>query len=1262
MGRPETDLDPGRGPVQRFAFELRKLRQEAGGITYRQMARQVEVSVTTLSRAAKGEQLPSLPVALAYVRACGGDEQAWERRWREAVTEQARAADLVADESIPSPYRGLARFDVGDAELFFGRDEMADALARTVTEHRVFAVFGPSGSGKSSLLRAGLIPRLRSLDGPHRPAAVRILTPGEHPLRTHAAVCDPAPGEGDTWLIVDQFEEIFTLCRDPGERAGFLARLLAAAEPASRLRVVLGVRADFYGRCAEHRELADALREANLLVGPMSPAELREAIVRPAQAAGLIVERELTARLVEETGGEPGGLPLLSHALRETWRRRRGRALTMEAYEAAGGVHGAIAQTAEEVYTRLSADHAELARLILLRLIAPGEGSQDTRRPVDRAELGFAPADEVTVVLDRLARARLLTLDDDTVDLAHEALIIAWPRLSGWIDEARERLRTHRRLTDAAHAWDELGRDAGALYRGTRLAMAEEHLGDEQALTPLERAFLTASRTTHTNELRRRRGLLTGLATLLVLALIAGITAWQQSRTSDRRHLEAEARRIAAVADSVRFADPVRAMQLSVAAWRLAETTETRSALLGATTQQQEDRFSFPDTASRPIAQRLAADGHTLLAVYPDNIRTWDLRTGRLTHTYRGPGELFHEGEGIDEWTDTVELSPDGRTLALVQEEGVLLWDIRAERIAWRLDGESPSEVRFGPSGRTLVADDIGTSHRLRVWDVRNHRLRITVALGFEDAMSTRETAVSPDDRLLYACSDDRPPEVWDIAERRRLDLPRLAALGRDACHAQDFTFSPDSRSLAMATDTGIRRWDLRTGREISRLSAASPYWLRFSPDGRFLAAVVDGHILMWRLSAPATPVYRHVLVNEQPEEFEFDLPTHTLRYRTEYSTTVRTLSLGPAVTTRWHDTDNDYPLAQLAPDGRTLAFFPSSPGGTTQLRLLDTRSGRALATPPVDPCAADALDPSDPEDTVDCYDMAAWSANSRYVAVGRVGEDSSGVRAGRQRIIVWDARTGRTHATVDIRPQDEGSSDIFGIALSPDGGMLLVARELATTVTEVWDLREHDRARKARSLTGTGVLSMVVRPDTGKVVDASGAVADPHSGRVIQRTLTEDQIEALAFSTDGAYLAAADSGGRVTLWDGDVRTRLGVLAGTYTGAPFPEADSNVTALAFSPDGRTLAVAGLSGTLQLWDTASRSLLGSALPAPGDPILSVAFTEDGDTLYTTGKNVRLQRYEIAPERLVRQACTRAGSGLSPADWKTYLPDIPYRMTC
>lgn len=348
MGRPETSLDPSAGPVQGFAYELRKLRQEAGGLSYRQMAKGAGYSVPTLSQAAAGEKLPSLPVTLAYVRACGGNVPQWERRWEE-VREAAALAQPRDDKARP-PYQGLARFEPDDHDRFFGRDTLVDVAQALVGEHRFTAVLGPSGSGKSSLLRAGLIPALRAQTGDL--AAIRILTPGEHPLRTHAPALQAADNDADTVVIIDQFEEVFTLCHDPAERAAFIDHLLAAREPASRLRIVIAVRADFYGRCAEHRTLADALTASSLLVGPMSPAELREAVVKPAQAAGLIVQRALTARLISEVKDEPGGLPLLSHVLLETWRRQRGRTLNMDAYEAAGGLHGAVAQSAETIHTQ----------------------------------------------------------------------------------------------------------------------------------------------------------------------------------------------------------------------------------------------------------------------------------------------------------------------------------------------------------------------------------------------------------------------------------------------------------------------------------------------------------------------------------------------------------------------------------------------------------------------------------------------------------------------------------------------------------------------------------------------------------------------------------------------------------------------------------------------------------------------------------------------------------------------------------------------
>jgi energy-coupling factor transporter ATP-binding protein EcfA2 len=275
--------------VARLAAELRKLRAEAGSPTYRVMAQHAGQGASTLSQAAAGERLPTLPVVLAYARACGGNAEEWEGRWREAAAEEA-AQPHASDEEADPPYRGLARFEPGDVDLFFGRDELTDRLLELTRSRRFTAVFGPSGSGKSSLLRAGLIPRLRSPEtiGP-RPAAVRVLTPGEHPLRVHEQRLTPKDADGETWLIVDQFEELYTLCTDPAERHRFIDRLLAATDPASRLRVVIAVRADFLGRCAEHPALTAALQDGTVLAGPMSRDELRETVVNPAQARGMIV-------------------------------------------------------------------------------------------------------------------------------------------------------------------------------------------------------------------------------------------------------------------------------------------------------------------------------------------------------------------------------------------------------------------------------------------------------------------------------------------------------------------------------------------------------------------------------------------------------------------------------------------------------------------------------------------------------------------------------------------------------------------------------------------------------------------------------------------------------------------------------------------------------------------------------------------------------------------------------------------------------------
>ncbi|GAA3693862.1 hypothetical protein GCM10022224_069190 [Nonomuraea antimicrobica] len=364
-------------------------------------------------------------------------------------------------------------------------------------------LFGASGAGKSSLLRAGLLAGVRA----GRPSWRALLfTPGTHPLeecairlagvvggtpgplrdepagdpralyRLAGQALDGEPAEAEILLIVDQFEEVFTLCRDEGERARFLDLLLTAATGGnSRCRLVIGVRADFYAHCTGHPALLAALPEAHLPLGPMTADELREAVMQPGVRAGHIVEGAPAARIVADAAGQPGALPLVSHALLETWLRRCGVALTPAAYEAAGGLSQAVARTAEDTYTALGPGRRRLARQVFPRLTALGEGTQDTKRRIGRHQLDDDP--DTGAVLEHLARARLITLDRDGVEIGHEALIRSWPRLHDWLDEDREGLRLHHRLAEATEAWAALGRDPGSLYRGTVLAMARDPAG-----------------------------------------------------------------------------------------------------------------------------------------------------------------------------------------------------------------------------------------------------------------------------------------------------------------------------------------------------------------------------------------------------------------------------------------------------------------------------------------------------------------------------------------------------------------------------------------------------------------------------------------------------------------------------------------------------------------------------------------------------------------------------------------------------------------
>jgi DNA-binding SARP family transcriptional activator len=475
------------------------------------------------------------------------------------VSPEGRRTTAEEEEPAPGepPFKGLQYFDESDAHLFFGREHLTAKLVARLSpdqsqrdrrgEGRFLAVLGASGSGKSSIVRAGMIPALKRgrplADGSLPPAGseywlVHVITPTAHPLEalavsltrseesvTAAAMLvddlarDPrslhlyarrklGEAEGQLLLVVDQFEELFTLCRSEVERQAFIDNLLTAVctsalgmqeeacGGAEVTTVVLALRADFYAHCGQYARLREALERHQVYIGPMSIGELRRAMEEPARQGGWTFEAGLVDLLLQEVGEEPGALPLLSHALLETWRRRRGRTMTLSGYQESGGVRGAIAHTAERVLGGMGPQQQAITRSIFLRLTELGEGTHDTRRRVDLSELVAGPGDasQVEVVLQTLIDARLITTGEGAVEVAHEVLIREWPTLRGWLDEDRAALQLQRHLTEAAQAWVRLGRDPGELYRGARLAQAgewaESHAGE---LSPLEREFLTAS-------------------------------------------------------------------------------------------------------------------------------------------------------------------------------------------------------------------------------------------------------------------------------------------------------------------------------------------------------------------------------------------------------------------------------------------------------------------------------------------------------------------------------------------------------------------------------------------------------------------------------------------------------------------------------------------------------------------------------------------------------------------------------------------------
>lgn len=911
MPRGEIPLDPESGPLFEFAARLRKLREQAGRPTYRDLARSAHYGIATLSSAAAGRQLPSLAVTLAYVRACGGDEREWRVIWQRTA-DACSGADAPAEADAvhrngggpKPPYAGLVAFREADAAFFFGREKLTGALVEHLKEKRLLVLFGASGSGKSSVLRAGVIPAFSE-------GSTLLFTPGAHPLeecgsrlaarariqgRVPAALAaepdtfhrmvrqilarrqETGPAPEELLVVVDQFEEVFTLCRDMQERERFVAALVHAAQtPDSRTRVAIAVRSDFYTHCTRLPGLAEALPRAHHSVGPMTAEELRAAIVQPAARCRLTVESALLTALTADAHGRPGALPLLSHALLETWKRRRGNALTLAGYRAAGGFEGALTQTAEEFHGALNGSRQEAARRLFVRLVALGEGTEDTKRRVPRQELDSGPDTEF--VLEQATKARLLTADGDHVEIAHEALIRCWSRLAGWLEEDRGQERLHRALTEAATLWESMDHDPDTLYRGARLAAAREL--PPQVLTARERAFLEAGESAVRQaqqrdrlRLRRLRRLAGALVVLLICAVTAAGFAVRAQETVTRQRNEAVALR--AAAESVRLSQhsPSLAVQIALAAYRQSAQGRTRDALLSTLSVAS---MGSKTLGSRPAGQAPAehtpaghapavtADGRTLAMADGSRIVLWDMSNPQLP---RRLGALDADGVGLN----AIEFTGDGDTLVGTGADGALrLWDVTDPRdpapLSQRPTGHSGhlysiAVRRDGSMAATSSYDDT-----IRLWDITDPvSPRLLGTLTGHEA-NVKPVAFSPDGRTLASGSDDRDVRIWDVTDPRH--AVSVAVLKGHRHFVDALAYSRDGRTLLSGSDDRTAKlWDvsaLPRHRELGGLARHADIvtGVAFAPHGRTAVTVgVDGAVNVWDVTDRAHPAHLAHLTN----------------------------------------------------------------------------------------------------------------------------------------------------------------------------------------------------------------------------------------------------------------------------------------------------------------------------------------------------------------------------------------------------------------
>lgn len=1303
-GDPFVDLEawPPAGPVVRRLGELRQEAEELNAEAGLAAGRVTEVLATcqTLVREAPlREQRWALLARAQYQAGQQADALRTIHHLKGVLARQLGidpSPDLIAleqailqqdpDLAVPEsagepidncPWPGLQAYDVEDAEWYFGREsEVADCLD-VLRTRPLLAVAGPSGSGKSSLMRAGLGAALRA-----RGQRLIVITPGARPMAALSALSGAAP---DTVLVVDQAEEVFTLCQDEDQQRIFLDSLVDETE---RRTVLVALRADRLSDVSGHTDLSRLVERGLYLVGRLREEGLREAIEKPARQAGLLIEPGLADLLVAEVSRDPGALPLLSHALQETWRRREGRTLTVAGYRDSGGINGAVAQSAERLYAALDPTERDDLRELMLRLVMPDQEGDPVPSKIPRRML--ATDSELEHLAERLVAARLVTSDDEVLSISHEALARAWPRLRGWLEDDVDGQRILHHLAATADGWDALGRPDTELYRGVRLTRALAWQEQRHAsLNPVEADFLAASREAEQVAersaaeqarrqavlIRRLRIVLAGAVVLLVLALGAGGLAAVQSEraqenAADARAAAESASAAAIAADAGRVGarsqltdDISLSLLLAVAGAQLDESPETRVNLLTALAKQPRLVRSGPPAGGYLEGLVVSPDGRWIASSDDQNrMHLYDAVTNRLLRSY----EADRPPDGEQAFMIGA-FSGDSSQLAVILEaskstEPVRLLDphtmrstaklrIPLGRPVWGVD------VAFSANGRYLAAtmqtsswptgDSSGQGYAV-IWDLGSPSAQpVRIPIG----RAGPGLALSPDGQFLYT---SEPLTAHEVATGEVMWRREQVASSYGV-----FDINREGTLLALADYTGPEGADkngllvdAEDGETVATLRGhRGGIWdIRFSPDGTLVASTSsDGELIVWD-TATARHQERWGTVDPIGLGFSAD---NNLVYNGYGTSMLRTWDLSAEDTylqqTAQVGDAEAFRQADFSLDGQQVAYGWRDDQARGWVRFVDADTGDATS-----PVRFPVWDGSR------LWTTGAWHPGGGGYA-GYWCDDDQGTCATPGAIAVLDPSTGRTLR----EPTDvvEADGDIWALAYVDGGRSLLVGdSNREASIIDAATLRprggpfDHFAFCPCNATQIGDGSTALTWYWTGGGATTRWRVIDVNTGEVISEGGELDLLVHISVaSPDGSTVAVADDTGElVTI---DVASGHEERRSSSLGAP-------VYWLEYSDDGSLLVSGAEDGGVSLWDATTLDLLGTVYPPhDGEPVPAAArFIGNTHDVAIASFDGGVYRWETDLDRAVDHACQIAGRNLTEEEWAAYLPTQPYQDVC